>query len=66
MTQFLNGLDPPHCIRCHSTMRLLSLEPDPSVSHADIRTFRCEACGEQQITFVPFAHDLVPSFAESQ
>ena len=46
----------PTCNRCGAPARLFGIEPHPTISRTDLRTFVCERCEAMQTEIVPLQH----------
>ena len=43
----------PTCNRCGAAVRLFGIEPHPTISRTDLRTYVCEQCEAMQTEIVP-------------
>jgi hypothetical protein len=43
----------PTCDRCGAPARLFGIEPHPTISRTDLRTFVCDRCQAMQTEIVP-------------
>ena len=43
------------CAKCNGPTRLIGIEPHPTRSHTDLRTYRCLVCDHLQAAVVPLA-----------
>jgi hypothetical protein len=46
----------PACNQCRGTSTLLSVEPHSRFKHTDLRTFKCDVCGDRQTVVAPQPH----------
>jgi hypothetical protein len=46
----------PTCNRCGAPVRLFGIEPHPTISRTDLRTFVCDRCQAMQTEIVPLQH----------
>lgn len=46
----------PACTKCASRTRLVGIEPHPTKTHTDLRSYACMACESVQTAVVPLAN----------
>ena len=46
----------PACATCSGPTRLIGIEPHPTQSHTDLRTYQCLVCDAVQAELMPIAN----------